>query len=232
MNPVFQPRKAPRPMGDGLDRKYEAGFGAGFGYIAGMRKRGRIVLAAVIFAVLGGLVWWVMMPRPPDPFYNGHRLSYWVSGAPGGVWSDPTPLDSNAVPYLVQALKSRDTALNIAYNRLWPHLPVWLRSQVWIPNHGAGRRFVSCRLLIKMGASARPAIPELLRILKEDNESPVRVMATDALRSIANRDDKDVIQALVAATKDKDPTVSMQAVGALQNLAPGPVAKAGVKLGK
>jgi hypothetical protein len=194
-----------------------------------MRKRGRIILTVVILAVLGGFAWHALTPHPPDPVYKGHPLSYWVSGAPGGKWSDPSPLDSNAVPYLVQALKSRDTPLNKAYNHLWPHLPVWLRNRTWVPNYAAGRRFVSCRLLVTMGTNARPAIPDLIRLLNEDDEVAVRAIATEALRSIANRNDAAVVVALTAATKDRDTAVRLQATDALQSLAPAPLANAGVK---
>ena len=73
------------------------------------------------------------------------------------------------------------------------------------------------------------AIPELIRLLNEDNETGVRSIAIFALRSVANRNDAAVVAALTAATKDKDAVVRTEAVQVLPLLAPAPAAEAGMK---
>ena len=74
-------------------------FAKHFDYLSAMRKRGRIILAAVILVTLAGLAWWGMAPHTPDPVYDGHPLSWLVvGGTPGGVWHEPANLDTNALP--------------------------------------------------------------------------------------------------------------------------------------
>lgn len=104
-----------------------------------MRKRRIIILASVIAAVLGGTIWWAAR-RPPtvsEPIYGGLPLGYWLSpnllaGSHNtfNLFKVIPSLDSNAVPYLVQVLKSRDGALRRAYNNLWTRLPGWLKKRL------------------------------------------------------------------------------------------------------
>jgi HEAT repeat protein len=208
--------------------KFKDGFGPLFCHISVMRKRGRIILAAVILTALGGFAWWALEPRPPDPVYGGHPLSYWVD-LPSPLPQKPSALDSNAVPYLVQALKSKDGTLRKTYQKLWDHLPGWLQDRAAFPKSAANMRYNACWLLGFLRAKARPAIPELVRLLREDDDENVRMVAADSLGKIANRDDKAAVEALVATVANADSDYFRGiATDSLKRLDPGTAANAGI----
>jgi len=89
-------------------------------------------------------------------------------------------------------------------------------------------RAASCVVLCHLGAAARPAIPELIRILREDHVWFVRTDAAWAIGNIANGEDKLVVEALVAATKDTNAALMATAGTALTRLNPEAAVKAGV----
>ncbi len=64
-----------------------------------------------------------------------------------------------------------------------------------------------------MGPTARPAIPELIRLVNSDDEFPIRMVAIDTLSKIAAPNDAAVIDCLLAASKDKDPQIASLAGG-------------------
>ncbi len=235
-----------------------------------MRKRRVIILVAAIVAVLG-LMWWALSPRPPnppDPVYEGHRLSYWLDrSSPSNALgyhgfevneSFYDSLDSDAVPYLIHTLKATDGLMRRIYLRVWLRLPLALKRHLrapllqprvlagWTgyqqgrkpgmvpmfasgPISGADLRLESCVLLSWVGADARPAIPELVHLLREDEYSQVRWCAALALGKIANPDDKTALDALNAAIlKDQDQVTKNWAGRALSDIATRAAAKAGV----
>ncbi len=188
-------------------------------------------LAAAIVAALG-IVWWAVATRPPavpDPVYAGLPLSYWVDPP---VWAGAgvvPELDSNAVPYFVQALRTRDSGLRKAYGYGWQHLPAGLRTRLPAPGNTADLKMITCACLAGLGASARPAIPELIRVMQEDTDDDTRCIAALALGTVANGDDKLVVEALViAATNNTDTVLKDYAGVALWELNPAAAAKAGI----
>ena len=93
-----------------------------------------LVLGILLVAAVGGL--WLWSPWVPRaPVYDGHPIGYWLTN-----WDVVTSLtytdhpqshsicqavtDSNAVPFLIRALR-RDAWLGAAYYRkgIWPKLP-------------------------------------------------------------------------------------------------------------
>lgn len=215
-------------------------WAASFGHPTGMRKRRIIVLAVAIVAVLGGWIWWALwsrVPPPPNPVYDGHPLSQWVdySGflpSPVG-WDNPAKVprfDSNAVPYLIQTLSARDSVLRKNYFHLWLRLPAgsprdWLSP----PVPAAGLRANAADFLARIGKGARPAIPALLHVLREDGDVGPRMAAAQALTWIADRDDKPVLEALAAAaTKDPVPMVRTFAGLDLKDIDPEAAVNAGI----
>jgi len=194
-----------------------------------MRKRRRIILwSAAVLAVLGMTVWLISSSGPPDPVYNGHRLSEWVAGV--GRESDsyrlPSSVDSNAVPYLVWSLKSRDGPIKSAYLNLYLHSPAWLQTRLVVPAPAWERHFAACGILASIGPAARPAIPELVARVKTNDEPGIRLQAISALSEIATRDDAEVINCLIDASKGKDPEIRDTARGALEKIDPEGAAKA------
>lgn len=131
------------------------------------------------------------------------------------------PVDSNALPYLVNALKKRDGPLRSAYCSVWPLFPQWVTKRVPRPLPAADLRANACQFLRILRPGARAAIPELLHLLRDDDDFWVRGNAAAALGEIANSEDKPVVEALLAATGDKDPTVRSFTVTALGDIAIG-----------
>ncbi len=224
-----------------------------------MRKRRIIILATAVVAVLGliWLALSPRPPTVPDPVYDGHPLSFWLDPSSGTNTKVRFPsLDSNAIPYLIQTLKKHDGAMRKAYDRLWPQLPGWLKGHLptpftsnkiflvsagdaWReeymifpksgPRSSAGERVNSCYCLGAMGAGARPAIPDLIHLAREDDEGEVRVTAVWALANMARADDKSAVEALMTvATKDKYSYVRKVALWGLARIAPEAAARAGV----
>jgi HEAT repeat protein len=80
-----------------------------------------------------------------------------------------------------------------------------------------------------MEAAARPAIPELIRVLQQDESEPVRNGAVYALGQIASPDDLRVVDALTAAaTKDTEPNLRGNSSEILVRFNPEAAARAGV----
>jgi hypothetical protein len=194
-----------------------------------MSKPRVIIQAVAVVAVLGGLIWWTVATRPPavpDPVYAGHPVSFWVGV---GVQNLPRSVDSNAVPYLLDALKRRDGPLRTAWINLWGHLPGWLTGRVARPISASEVRFNSCGILAALASHGRPAIPELIRILREDDDSRVRLNAASALGELAGREDEAAVEALAAAANnDRGPGVDIVASGALSHINWKAATKAGV----
>jgi hypothetical protein len=186
-----------------------------------MTKRGRIILAVVTLAVLIVIAWSIFKPRPPDPIYGGHRLSWWVLTLPFGNEPvvSPPGLDSNAVPYLIQCLKTRDSPIRKGYRTLYLRFPFWLRNRSNRPIDPWEQRDYCFMLIASLGPAARPAIPELIRLL-DSGDGVEAEGALDALSMIASRDNAAVVEALTAAAQDKDPRVRDSARTALEKIDP------------
>ena len=189
-----------------------------------MTTRRRIILssAAVVLALLVVTIWIASPSGPPDPVYGGHRLSWWVSDAQAAKSPQilPPGIDSNAIPYLLQTLKTADSGFHKAYLHLYPNLPTSVRNRLAQPLTAVQRKFFALLFLSSMGPTARPAIPQLVLMVNTHEGEHPRIDAIYALSMIATRNDAEVIAALHAASKDQDPNIRAQAVVALQRLDP------------
>jgi HEAT repeat protein len=159
-----------------------------------MRKRLYLVLGMLLVAALGGLVWWAPL-EPRDVVYEGKPLSYWLGlrmvlypsddgrGAvrcyiqTQGRSSEVVTIrlsDSNAVPFLVRALR-RDRWFGARYYRkwLWPKLPRSMKSRLPLPPaDNPTARWDAVLLLGNLGPVARSAVPALIRAAHEKEERP------------------------------------------------------------
>ena len=188
-----------------------------------MGKKRRIQLAALAFAMLGGLVWLVMPSS--EPVYNGKPVSYYIRNQPFTI----PRMDSNAVPYLVKGVETRDGAPSRAYSTLWNKLPLSLRSLFPAPVPAERVRFRAIAALSQMGGDAEPAIPALVHALRTDENDTVRALAATTLGNVG-KNDKMATDALVDAFKgDKSSAVRPYAGRALQHIDPEAAAKAGVE---
>jgi hypothetical protein len=132
------------------------------------------------------------------------------------------------VPYLIEALNRRDGLIRTSWIKLRGHFPAWPDERVAQPTPAALVRVVACCFLDSLGVSARPAIPKLIRAIRDDDDEHVRAIAAEILGNIADGRDKPVVEALIAATRDKNFNVRASAWGALTHLNPAAAAKAGI----
>jgi HEAT repeat protein len=205
-----------------------------------MRKRVRITLAVLLVAVAGGVAWQALR-QPRQPVYDGKPMRYWMAQHLGPIWVtddilpgdsvDPSSphvhvwvrqllSDSNAVPFLVGALK-RDSWVGAGVYRkwLWPKLPAAAKRHLPQPFGDYNARAHAAMLLGGMGPLAKPAIPALVRMLKEGDEYSAGSWAVEALGRLGQGDEA-VVAALSNVLTDKNFFVRRSATNALLTLAP------------
>jgi len=182
-----------------------------------MRKKRSIMLAALLVTILGGLA--CVMLQFGEPVYRGKPISRWINDV--GVFANPPApalplLDSNAVPFLVEALDRQDGQLRRVYLRIWNKLPSSVQNRLPQPVPGWAIRANAAALLGTIGTNAVSAIPPLIRALKSDKVDLVRAFSAKSLAQIA-RGDKLVMEALAeAAAKDTEASVRFEALSALK----------------
>ena len=167
---------------------------------------GVLLLAAVV------LLWWSPWEarESPEPVYEEMPLGYWLTNrtitAAAIRANRSLASDSNAVPFLIKALK-KDRWIGAAVYRkqVWPNLPLSMQKRLLPPQSGdISTRITAVNYLARMGPLAKPAIPALIRASKDDDPPPTRELIVRALGSIG-QDDSTVATALARALrKDKD----------------------------
>ena len=186
-----------------------------------MRKRHRNALVVLLAAVLGLLAWVAFKPR--EPVYRGMPISYWIDRT-GQEVPDAAffpPVDSNAIPFLVKALKRTTGPVPGYYGTIRKHAPAFVRRHIHVPLPITPWkvRANAAQVLGQVGANSEPAISGLLRVLKEEDSALVRLYAVESLQKIGKGND-NVTQAVIAALKDKAPEVRDAAGDALWQLDP------------
>jgi hypothetical protein len=215
-----------------------------------MTKKNRLYLVGGVLLVVAavGLLWWSPweVREPPEPVYDGKPISYWLTNSRldsvylrrtlSGAASWPTEslpqsllTNSNAAAVLIKALK-RDSWFGAAIYRkhVWPIMPAVLRTHLPPPIGNAATRTGAAEVLDRMGLVAGPAVPSLIKALKEDDDKFVRIFATEALGRTGSGD-AAVTAALMEALKDKDVSVRYSVSNALWQVDPGAAVRAGVK---
>ena len=192
-----------------------------------MGKKWRIGALILLTLITVGVLWSVVwnLSRPREPLYDGKSVSYWLGAArpqvntirAGLTW---VPLefpkaDSNAVPVLIKALKTKERKINPIYLWIWRTSPTWLqmRLRVQLPDWIIRMRAVDW--LRDLGEQARPAIPALIQVMQNDTNIDVRMQVPRALAAI-DINDPVVHAALTKAANDKNDFVSGQAMQVLQ----------------
>ena len=114
-----------------------------------------------------------------------------------------------------------------AYARVWPHLPFWLQARTPAPATEWPELENAYNILGYLGTNARPAIPELIQIVKNNNYAWT-YLAAESLGRIANGNDKNAIAALVSAATHSDGTPKEEIWLDIIRLDPAAAAKAGI----
>lgn len=176
------------------------------------------MLAAICFIVAGCVIYMIL---PREPSYQGKGLAQWMEEFEvrvrenNGTFRDNDPsleavrqMGPDMIPWLMSELTRKDS-------RIMKYLPLWIRNHpTWTFNSVAAktRRDRAVRGFFALGAAAKPAIPQLLKLLDE-SEGEVKAAATTALGDIG-QEPGVVIPVLVRCLGDPDPRVRHSAVGA------------------
>ncbi len=129
----------------------------------------------------------------------------------------PPGLDSNALPYLIAALKRKDSASGQIYSWLYLKCPPSVSARLPNPLYASVVRERATDFLGKLGPAAKPAVPALIDALRSDKEWMIRAQAANALAAIGD-DEPSVIDALRAAGSDTNGYEAMNVGNALNKL--------------
>jgi HEAT repeat protein len=132
-----------------------------------MGKKQRIVIAALLIVLLGGVAWWLL--RPSEPSYQGKSLSAWLGDylLPNAGASDADDavrhIGTNAIPTLLRMLRAKDSPLKTKSIKL-----LGRQNLLKIKITPANFKNFEARLAFRaLGESASNAVPELLQIYAE-----------------------------------------------------------------
>lgn len=131
-----------------------------------MRNKRLIFLRALLVAVAGVLTW-LLLRKPSEPFYQGRPLSYWLKGMEG--WQDTNDaafvafshMEANVIPRLLTDLQFGNGPLERMIQKINRK-----QSFIKIPyGESLGRNMAATWALYAMGSNARPALPVLTNML-------------------------------------------------------------------
>ena len=189
-----------------------------------MKNRLYLVGSLLLTVAAVGVLWWSPW-EPREPIYEGKPLTYWLSTdrrTPESLFGD-----SNAVPFLIEALKTDGWFGAAVYRKhVWPKLPASIQTHLPRPADNYQKIFVAGIALERMGPVAKPAIPALVRALTHGEPSVVR--GVFPLLNQIDKGDKAVVAALTGLLKNKDPTVRETATSAFLLFDPGAAVNGGV----
>jgi hypothetical protein len=194
-----------------------------------MKNRLYLVCGVLLVAAVLGSVWRWWPWSPPEPIYDGKRLSYWLNQHPDFLTgslrgtveqilaTSPRSItaDSNAVPFLTKALTT-DNGFGASWYRdwLWPKLPASLRMRLPRPPHNNLVCMHAAAVLASMGPMAKPAVPALVLTLKRSKSVDVREFALLALYYVGPADSR-ATDPIVDALNANDATLRRCVTNAL-----------------
>jgi HEAT repeat protein len=188
-----------------------------------MKHKGKLILSAL--AVVAGfvLVYIAYQGREeiPDRVFNGKRISVWVKEA---LATDQyyeftetfKSVGAEAVPFLIPALRKKDSRLNAAWVKLWPKLPGVFARRFDKPVLARDLRMRAVVLLREMGPPGKGAVPALIERLS-DTDGTIRLHSAIALGDIGP-DAISAVPALQPFLKDKSHTVRVYTAEAVWNI--------------
>ena len=162
-------------------------------------KRGRwkLFVAPIAALALIALAW--LLLRRPEPQYEGKPVSYWLAHPKakpllsyafpaGSTFTIEFPnMDSNAVPFLIDALDRRDGRLQQLYERAYQTLPPATWRYLPAPAvHAARIRANASRALSKMKSASPQTIQALIHAMQWDDDRSVRFCAAAALLALGD----------------------------------------------
>jgi hypothetical protein len=149
-----------------------------------MGKKRRILLAALLVALLCAFGWW--LTRPSEPSYKGKSLSAWLED-----YGPPHPdaheadeavrhIGTNAIPILLRMLRANDSPLKTK-------LIEWLGRQHLARIKIASaddKHFDAWAAFQALGENAECAVPEMVQIYEEKISTKSQCVTADSLGGI------------------------------------------------
>jgi HEAT repeat protein len=148
-----------------------------------MRKKWRIILISLLIVIVVVLAW--LVPRPGEPIYQGKTLTFWLQQEVDNGGLDPEAetairaIGPEAIPELLRMLGTKDTHIRNGLRTLaqkFKWFPIRPRSREQALQLGINGFWA-------LGPIARPALPELMRLLG-DPDSQVRAYAAMSIGRI------------------------------------------------
>jgi hypothetical protein len=184
-----------------------------------MGKKRRILLAALLVALLCGFGWWLL--RPNEPSYKGKSLSAWLNAyGYDGIGSGSRDADkavrqvgTNAIPPLLQMLRASDSPLiarcielldrqNLVSFRITP---------------APEKNFEAYNAFQALGPLASNAVPGLIEIYGANISQSSQALAAGSLGEIGPPA-KPAIPALLKGLKTTNDLVRLYTVAALNGI--------------
>lgn len=203
-------------------RKIALAVGAVVGVVA-------IAMLAVVLAI----------KFPADPYAEGRKSSEWFDIALTNRFRSMEAerairsLGAKAVPYLHDKIKEEEPWVE-RYRKVLAKAPAFIQNRLTPPKNTDSVRLKAAECLGSIGPEARPALPDLLRMLKaEADASQANGKGSFAVIHQANvrrlawavgqigSDDKDAVVALLEAARKSNLTLSVPVIGVTNtNLVP------------
>ena len=182
-----------------------------------------LAVAAVGVALLVSAV--IPRAKPPDRVIQGKLISLWVKQT---LTTDQYYLTvpalkeagEEAVPFLIPALETRDSALNTAWVKLWPKLPAFAKRRLPTPVLAKDRRMRGVVALREMGSAEKTAVPALIARLS-DKDGTIRLHSAITLGNIGPGA-LSAVSALQPLLKNKSHTVRVYTANALWRITQQP----------
>src|SRR5579883_1463434 len=129
------------------------------------------------------LLW---LPRN-EPLYKGKKISYLVDvacGSQGGKSQhDVAEIGTNAIPFLIRKLETKDTKVRRIWLQLQDRLPESLAASLPHLDDAATLRSEAADWLALLGPDSKAALPQLIEVL-HDTDEVVRQNAVNAVGAI------------------------------------------------
>jgi HEAT repeat protein len=184
------------------------------------RKRG--ILLAVLLIAVAGIVYW-RIAAPPEPAYAGESLSQWLKEYDPRLFiANKDEVDdairhigTNAVPTLLEMLRSRDSAIKSSVQD-WGE-----RKDIWFFNRAEDRNVEAARGFEILGDSAKDALPALIAIYEEKISPESQSATAYALGFIGPAAQKAIPQLLPDVT-NSNKALSLSVVWSLGRICSAP----------
>jgi HEAT repeats len=163
-----------------------------------------------------------LLRRTSEPRFKGKTITRWIET------TSPFPDDEavnafgpDACPYLVRAIRRKQSALNRMEWALWKALPraLQIKYSRSRPVDVPGSRSCAHAWLASLGPDAQSAIPDLLEQARHGSDHFERSAAVNTLGMIGTGD-SGLVQALIPLLEDSDQVVAAAAALSIPPLGP------------